>query len=146
MQLVAPLSVASDHSGVAGAKIIWQEKVRRRIGWPKKGVCARFARGIKEPSRTVYGWLRWDRSPHDEDAVLQKAALYLKVPRSWLSDGKEGDPPQIDPAVSAEWVQVIDRTSLPPRIKRLAYALADRAAAEWLADAYERLYLPARKA
>ena len=53
--------------------------------------------------------------------------------------------PVIPDSLSSTWIEMVDRTNLPPRIKQLAYALADPAAAEWLADAYERLYLPNRK-
>jgi hypothetical protein len=136
---------------VASTPNIWQAKVRARIGWPKKGCVVKLVRDVKREtgrvisSRTAYGWLRWDRSPHDEAAILDDIAAALRVPVSWLKDGKAGDPPHVPAGVGADWIQLVDRAGFPPRIKQLAYALADFESAMWLADAYERLYLPTRR-
>lgn len=105
----------------------------------------RKATGRTLASQTVYGWLRWDRSPHDEAAILDDLATTLRVPASWLRDGKPGDPPHVPAAVGRDWIQFVDQASLPPDIRQLAYALVDPEAARWLAHAYEHLYLPTRR-
>lgn len=131
---------------MAEKRVSWQDKVAARIGHPKKrGAVPALAKKIHRASRTVRNWLEDQRSPHGEAEIIHDVAIALRVPESWLRDGAPGDPPFIPPAVTADWIMVVDRASLPTRIKNLAYALSDRDAAEWLADAYERLYLPTRR-
>jgi hypothetical protein len=130
---------------VSPGRITWQEKLRRRFGWPKKGVSTRIARLTGFPQRSVHNWLADDVTPQGESAVLAQLARKLRVPRSWLEDGKPGDPPEIPQEFPEDLIEAVDRSAMPDRIKVLIYALGDRDAREWLADAYERLYLPNRR-
>lgn len=130
---------------MAQPRITWQKKVLERIGHPRRGAIPNLARRLHRSSRTVRNWLEDARSPHNEADIISEIAIALRVPESWLRNGLPGDPPHIPETASADWIRFVDRSALPSRIKPLAYALADRHAAEWLADAYEKLYLPTRK-
>lgn len=140
--------VTSDHAPVSSKRITWHEKVRRLIGWPKKGVNVRLARAIKEPSRTVYGWLRWDRSPQDESAVLAKIAAHLQVPTWWLTNGKDDERPLVGPAATPALFDAIAASNAPEHVKQVALALTDDGAARFLAEqlrVYRETVAPRRR-
>lgn len=129
------------------AKITWQEKVRRLIGWPKKGACVDLARRIGEPSRTVYGWLRWNRSPRNESDVLRSLARALRVPQAWLEDGAGGDPPLIGKGATQALLDSVAASEAPEDFKQVVYALTDADACAFLAEqlrVYRRTVDPKR--
>lgn len=129
---------------MAPGRITWQEKVRALLDTRNMSVrqlAGRMGRG----ERTVRTWISGTHDPLRENAVVAQMAVALNVPEDWLLDGREGPPPR-NP-VPAD-VQALAR-AVPARFRKLAFALADDAVAEYLLaqlEIYERVHSRGRPA
>lgn len=126
------------------ASVSWQEKVRRLLGGGRgkalpRGALPKLATrlGLKgEDRRQLHYWIVDERSPRHETAIVARVAQALNVDRDWLLDGKEGEPVSSPVRVSDDVVRAV-----PPKYRRLAYALTDPETADHLLaclDLYER--------
>lgn len=96
-----------------------------------------FAKRLGRPERTVNAWLMGTNEPLRESSVIAQMAAALVVPEAWLKDGRDG------PAPTATVPQDLGRLAdaVTAKYRRLAFALADDATADWLLaqlDLYER--------
>lgn len=129
-------------------RITWLAKAAKLCGWPRKGAATALATRIGEKPRTVYGWFDKGHVPQNEREVLRKIAeAYAQqgVTVEWLDNGRDDEPPHVGPGVTAAFLRAVEESGLPTRAKRVLMAMTDPDVAEWIADAYERLYVPQRR-
>lgn len=121
---------------VPPAKTTWQEKVRALLD--ERGISVRrLATSMGRGERVVRNWISGVNQPIRETAVIAQLAAALEVPADWLTDGREGAPPEVP---LPQDLQALAKV-VPAKYRRLAFAIADAETADWLLaqlDLYER--------